>query len=950
MTLRFNRITALFLTIIYLLSLAPVITFGQEDFSDSLVMFVDFEQEESESVWLGGARDSVAAYEGNCGYAVSNPYGDINTNYFGHSLYYDNYINLEEGKFYTFSAYIMNPFANDLYSPSASAYMSKSSEELYIDITDVGFEWSLVTASFMATEDTECKLIISCDGGEEDIGFFIDEVTIKEESKTPLYTVIDGPDTVFVPENGNAFYRYNIVAYNKDDTKVNILIDSFDFKVDYLPEGMEFDYNTGALFVSPEAPMDAQIVISCDATAGIPLKSSTKTVTTTKNLLSDPHFDSGIDMWVSDFSMEYIDGSVSLFAEEDGTYGKYTSISYTEQLMLLKNRMYVFRADVSSDEDFSSSSVYIPNLSFSSDGYAEINITGIGGEWTRVTSAFIVEDTGLYDLTINLYAPSGRPIYLDNVYLGIEEEAPTSLSIHAPGNVCVPESVIVLPCYANVLNQMGQIMPGHKAELSISPMDDGVYLSNGEIVIENTAALDDYTITATYGDVESDLTITVSDNYVGDGGFEEKAAHEWWTSSEGSNFAIVDYDGDLSAHIYCPDSSCIIINNSYMELSEDAYYVFSAGAGFGNATVTAFIADAYTGEYIPFAMYDNSLGTKTPFSVDSTVTGRLVLYLESEDAVGAFLDDIAIFPCELSATEISVSDGGYGNFINGYYTYVNNMTDAADADISSTRWYISPTYDGQYQPIGIPNQDYLEYTNGMIGQYVVYEVTPICSYTGLVGDPLRSLPFLIESEAFDKNSDSVPLSAMTPIEINDTKEHSFKDITSHWGERMIASLASSGIVTGRTNTHFVPEGYVTRAEFTAMIARAFSLSSLPYAGQFDDVSSSDWYSGWIEAAFKRGIITGKSEDEFAPNEFITREEMATIIYRAYIICNGPMPNDLELRYYDSFLISSWSYEAVKNCTNLNLLTGTDMNLFKPTDRTTRAEAAAAIYRTLKCFY
>lgn len=949
MNFKFNRLISLFLIIVFLLSFMPAAAFAQENSSKDLILSEDFELENSD-LWLGGVRDNIAAFEGDWGFAVSNSYGDKNSNYFGHNLHYEDYIHLEKGKFYTFSAQIMNPFSEENHEPEASAYISDSSEELYIDITSATFEWSLVSASFMATEDTSYKLIISCDGGEEDLGFFIDNLTITEESKAPLYTVLDGPDTVFVPENGTSLYRYNIVAYNKDDTKVNILMDSFNFSVGPLPKGIEFDTDTGIMMVSNSAPYDYEIVISCNATAGIPLQSSEKVVTTTKNLLADPSFEEGMEMWVSDYDIDYIDGTIALFAEENGDYGKFTAIRYTEQLMLMKGKMYVFRADVRSEDGYSSSSVYISNLSFSSDGYAEINITGIGGEWNQVTSAFIVEDTGLYDLTINLYAPTERPIFIDNVYLGVEEEAATSISIRAPGNICVPQSVIVLPCYANVLNQMGQVMDSLSPTVTISPKEKGVYLENGEIIVENGAHRDDYTVTAQYGDITSTITITVSDDYVGDGGFEEKEANEWWTASDGSNFTIADYDGDLSGHVYSPDSSCIVVNNSYMELTEGEYYVFSASPGFGDATVTAFIADAYTGDYIPFAQYDNQEGVKTPFSVEATTVGRLVLYLEADDFIGVFLDDIAISPYELSASEITVTDGGYAGFLNGSYTYLNNMTDNADADISATRWYISPTYDGQYLPIGVPNQDYLEYTNDMVGQYVVYEVTPICSYTGLVGDPLRSLPFLIEHETIGTNSQEGQLSAMMPVELEETLNHSFKDITSHWGERMIATLSASGIVTGRTNTHFVPGGYVTRAEFTVMIARAFSLSSIPYTGQFEDVSSSDWYAGWIEAAYKRGIIQGITEKEFAPDDFITREQMATIIYRAYVLCDGPMPNDLELKYYDSFLISPWSYEAVKNCTNLNILTGTDQNVFNPTDRATRADAAAIIYRTLKCFY
>lgn len=945
----FYKSAALVLTIIYMLSLFSFPAMGEEESLSNLISYEDFESEESRDGWVGGSVDAVAAYDGNYGYAVSNPFGDINTSFFGHVMEYTDYIHLEEGKFYTFSAYLMNPFSDDLSNPEGEAYLSSDGEDLYLEISSVGYDWCYVTASFMATESTDCRLFISSIGGDMDLGFFIDNISITEEVQIPKYTSIDGPSTVFIPDSGAKVYRYRIVVYSGDGTKINILTDSSEFTIDPLPEGVDFDSRSGTLVVHSDAPNDIEMVITASARAGITLESSSVRVIATKNLLSDASFENGEELWTSDDEISYADGEVFLYAKEDGEYGKYTSMSYTSQLFLLAGKMYVFRADVRSEEEYPSSSVYISNLSFASSGYAEINITGIGGDWCRVTSAFVIEDTGLYDLTLNLYAPTERPIYIDNVYLGAEDEAPTTLSIHAPGNIASPSSVMVLPCYASVLNQLGETMESLSPKLTITPENSGVYLSDGEIIVEHGAKFGDYTVCAKYEDMTSSHTITVSDNYIGDGGFEEKEANEWWTASEGATFSIVDYNGSLAGHVYSPDSACLVINNSYMELSEGEYYVFSSSVDFGSAVITAFIADMYTGEYVPFAMYESASLTKIPFSLNQTVAGRLVLYIESGSSVGIIFDDISIENGDLSASDIVVSGGEYGEFLKGSYTYINNMTTDPDADVSSTRWYISSAYDGHYEPIGIPNQSYLEFTPDMAGQYILFEVTPICSYTGLVSAPIRSLPILVAEEAVNDTSVTIPLSDPNPVELNVTNEHSFADINSHWAETMIATLAEAGVVSGKTSTMFDPSGKVTRAEFAAMVARAFSLVAVPYSGQFTDVSQDDWYSGWVECCYKRGIILGVSETEFAPNEYITREQMALMVYRAYQLAKGPLPYDLELRYYDSYLISPWCYDAVKICTNLNLMKGSSMNLFKPSDYTTRAEAATVIYRTLKCF-
>ncbi len=947
MKLKFTRLFALFISIIYLLAALPVFPLAEEN---GFLIFFDFESDNSAENWVGAVRDQSCAYEGDWGIQVSNPYGDKATGIFGHILEYDKFITLEEGCFYTFSAYVMNPLADNDSTPAASAYIGRNGSELFIDISSAGYNWSMVTASFMATEDMDVPLTVTFEGGDLDIGFFVDSVTVSPETRTPEYTLLEGPESVLVPEIGFIDYRYNLVTYDSEDLPINILINNPEFSINNLPEGVEFFEDESILRVYSDAEANKSFTLTHSGFTGIEVETASKTITTTKNLLSDPSFEKGEENWVSDNGIDYTDDIVSLYAEEDGTWGKYASITYTKQLLLLEGHMYVFRADVGSDESFQSSAVYISNLSFAESGYAEINITGIGGEWDSVASAFLIADTGLYDLTINLYAPTERPIYIDNVYLGVEKEAPSSISIHAPGHVQLPKDTITLPCYASVRNQLSEVMDELEPYISIAPENEGVFLEDGTIIITSDAKVGDYEIQATYGEVFASHTINVSESAVGDGGFEEKAPDVWWTSSDGSFFSIIDYDGDKAAHVYSPDSSCIVINNSYMELTEGEYYVYSAAAGFGEGVVTAFIADNATGEYIPFAHYDPLLDTKVPFSVDETVLGRLVLYIESDGPVGLIFDDIEIAPAELTAYDVTVTGGEYGDYIRGSYNYYNNMTDAPDADISSTRWYISSSYDGQYVPIGVPNQDYLEFTADMAGQFILYEVTPICAYTGVVGDSVRSLPLEIGTSDSENTDENIPLSPMTPIELEAVKNHPFRDITAHWAEGMIASLASAGIISGRTANEFVPDYFVTRAEFTAMVARAFSLVSVPYSGQFEDITGTEWYAGWVEAAYKRGIITGLDEKTFAPNERITREQMAAIIHRAYLLSDGPLPYDLPLSYYDNFMISPWAYDSVKLCTNLNILTGKEASVFKPQDYATRAEAAASLYRTLKSFY
>ncbi len=945
--MKFNikRALSLFLTIIYITAFFPSVSFAEGD-----LLSCDFEDESSLDLWLGAVRDTAFAFDGDWGINVVNPYGDEAAGIYGHILEHRDYLHLEEGKCYTFSMAVMNPLTDSNAIPTASAYIGRNGTELFIDISSIGFEWNVVTASFIATETVDVPLVITFEDVTLDVGVFVDNITISPESRVPEYTVLEGPESVFVPESGYADYRYSIVTYGDDSLPINILISDPAIAADHLPDGVEFYPPSGKLRVHSTAEKDISFTLSCVAFVGDDLFAAQKTVTTTKNALTADSLTAGEQYWDSPDGIDFSNGYAELYASERGSFGYCTTMTYTKQLFLYGGHMYVFHADVGSDPDFPASSVYISNLSFAQSGYAEINITGVGGEWGHVTSAFMIESTGFYDFTINLHAPTPRPIYIDNLYLGVEEVAPTSISIHAPGHVQLPSGTTILPCYSTVRNQLGEAMDDYYSSLSISPENEGVYLEDGNIIVTHGAREGDYEITASFEDITTLHVVTVSSDAVGDGGFEEKQANEWWTASDGAIFSIIDYKSDKYGSVLSDDSTCLVINNSYMELLQGNTYVYSAEKGRGNATITAFIDDHDTGEFIPFAQYKLSEDAKVPFSFEKDVTGRLVLYVESEDEIDILFDNISITSAELTVTDVLVTGGGYGDFLKGKYVYVNNMTDASDADISSTRFYISSSIDGHYEPIGIPNQSYLPFTADMAGQYIIYEVTPVCSYSGLVGAPVRSEPVKISDvPVLGEDTQPPQISVMAPIEIESADSHPFMDISAHWAESMIASLAASGVISGRENNRFVPEDNITRAEFVSMVARAFSLVSIPYSGAFTDVSAENWHSGWIEAVYTRNIVKGVTSTLFAPDKFITREEMATILSRAYILAEGHLPYEINMTYYDEFRISPWAYDSVKLCTNLNIFRGDDLNLFNPQDYATRAEAAACIYRTLTIF-
>lgn len=176
---------------------------------------------------------------------------------------------------------------------------------------------------------------------------------------------------------------------------------------------------------------------------------------------------------------------------------------------------------------------------------------------------------------------------------------------------------------------------------------------------------------------------------------------------------------------------------------------------------------------------------------------------------------------------------------------------------------------------------------------------------------------------------------------------SFADVpSSHWAWASIEELTAKHIINGTSADTFEPDRSVTRAEFTAMLVRGLNLTQ---AGSqtFADVASSDWYAQPISIAVKAGIVTGKTADSFAPNAQITREEMVTMVMRAYAISNGA-PADMTKAslFSDEADVDSWALPYVREAASLQLISGREESKFVPTGKSTRAEAATILMRIL----
>ena len=191
---------------------------------------------------------------------------------------------------------------------------------------------------------------------------------------------------------------------------------------------------------------------------------------------------------------------------------------------------------------------------------------------------------------------------------------------------------------------------------------------------------------------------------------------------------------------------------------------------------------------------------------------------------------------------------------------------------------------------------------------------------------------------------STPAPTAEPTQAPEPQQR-FTDISGHWAEQDILYLEKNGLISGKTETQFMPEELITRAEFAVLIWRAAGEKQQEYKNIFCDVSESAWYVQAAESLSSQGIINGY-DGMFSPEQFITREEMAKMIVCAYEVFVKPIEDDSQaIAFLDENKISGWSLPYIRKACSAGLLSGVPGEngvWMYPRNHSTRAEATKMV--------
>jgi len=946
-----------FVFILILLCLLPFSVHASEQFSYS------FETPDDALMWSGGVYDDSNASENGFFLYVNNPFGEVRNDKITHVLDYAPTIRLEGGKVYTISGYTMNPVSSNSPSLRATASRGAGANTVIVSINGIGDEWGFFSTTFFAGESGEYNLSLQFAEGNMDFGFFVDELKLEEISCTLSSLNISGPDEIIIPASGSIKNYYRPFLLTTDNQVVDILSDSnLHFTVSNA-EGVSFDSRNFALTINESASSDSNIVLGCALRNFKDLTPASIPILLSRNIIDNSDFSYEDILWKSTSDInshtENKNRYISVPMDNYGGTGYYTTLTYSNSQLLHKGALYVIRARVKSDNSEKLSPVHAKNIAEIYDATLYFTVTDISGDdWIDVFAAFIPEEDGIYDIALNLCSQSDCTVYIDDITLSCEDLAPEYITMHAPGNITLPNAQTSYPFSALLRDQLGNIIPTEDVSIEISPNDGSFYFDseNNYITVYPDTTAGKYTLTAVYNpdpEISASLDFTISFDYIGDGTFEQTVPNEWWmVASPYESSLYMRQDGtSRRAFINCRGNYFMLLNNSYVHLLENTAYVFNSSFSTATDCTGTLFIETLDGRMLPLAQFFIEGGSlleerRAPelFLAEEDAVGRLFIYFESDNGepFSLYADDLTLKNAIITAVNPHISGKPYvNNAVEAGFTLFNNVAESSDTSACFVNWYVSNSLNGVYEEVSISEKN-IYFDTTFLNKYVYFEVTPVCPITGFSGNPVKSFPFLVTYDGAENNSDS---SMFKPaLDENHENYVGFTDIDTHWSKGHIERLAKSGVVSGKYEKLFKPQDNVTRAEFSKMLSLAFSVNTTTELPLFSDVQTSDWYYDYVTPLYLTGIVNGTSSTTFSPDKTITREEATVMIIRLFEKATSEKVSSSDFTFFDESEISSWAIDSVKKASTLNIVTGDSDGSFSPGRNLTRGEAAALICR------
>ena len=165
-----------------------------------------------------------------------------------------------------------------------------------------------------------------------------------------------------------------------------------------------------------------------------------------------------------------------------------------------------------------------------------------------------------------------------------------------------------------------------------------------------------------------------------------------------------------------------------------------------------------------------------------------------------------------------------------------------------------------------------------------------------------------------------------------------------WYYDAVRYASENGLMGGYGNGLFGPNDNLSRAQFAQILFNREGRPVVNYLLQYGDVAGGAWYTEAVRWATSRGVVGGYGNGMFGPNDNITREQLAVMLWR---YAGSPAATHKELHFNDTDEISGYALEALRWAVENGIISGYGDGRLGPQGLATRAQVAQMLKNYLK---
>jgi len=258
------------------------------------------------------------------------------------------------------------------------------------------------------------------------------------------------------------------------------------------------------------------------------------------------------------------------------------------------------------------------------------------------------------------------------------------------------------------------------------------------------------------------------------------------------------------------------------------------------------------------------------------------------------------------------------------------------------------------------NKQKSQFKRAQVGRIASLMLGSVFTGALIATSPALAVPTAPNNSQLNKVTASTPLAeavksvntTTAPATPRNNQVAQASDVAGNWAEPFIRVLVEQGIIAGYPDGTFRPDRAITRAEFAALLNKAFNLQPIRAARTFRDVPNRFWGAAAIQSAYQSGFLAGFPNNTFAPNQNIIRiQSLVSLINGSKLEPSGTL--DLSSVFGDAAQVPSYGQNALIAATQRCVAVSVEYDSsklpggnFGPNTVATRADVAAYVHQVL----